>query len=167
MFAFAGLCGVTLYFLFENIALTYTMASNVGVMVSVAPFFTALLAHRFLNGEKLRLNFFIGFAAAILGIGLINFNGVATFKLFLGLIASAVCFAAWSYCVKKLGAVTTSVYIYLVPVVSVICSALMLGEPITLMSASGTLLTLAGLFISERRISFKKAKASAAKADEA
>ena len=30
LFAAAGLCGVTLYFLLENIALTYTFASNVG-----------------------------------------------------------------------------------------------------------------------------------------
>ena len=37
-FAAAGLCGICLYYLFENIALTYTMASNVGVIVSVAPF---------------------------------------------------------------------------------------------------------------------------------
>ena len=33
-FAAAGLCGVTLYFLLENIALTCTLASNVGVLVS-------------------------------------------------------------------------------------------------------------------------------------
>ena len=32
LFAAAGLCGVTLYYLLENIALTYTMASNVGVL---------------------------------------------------------------------------------------------------------------------------------------
>ncbi|MCB6367639.1 DMT family transporter, partial [Intestinibacillus massiliensis] len=31
-FALAGLCGVCLYYLLENIALTYTMASNVGVI---------------------------------------------------------------------------------------------------------------------------------------
>lgn len=36
-FAAAGLCGVTLYFLLENIALTYTQASNVGVLVAVSP----------------------------------------------------------------------------------------------------------------------------------
>ena len=35
--AAAGLTGVTLYFLLENIALVYTTASNVGVIVSVAP----------------------------------------------------------------------------------------------------------------------------------
>ncbi len=37
-FAAAGLCGICLYYLLENIALTYTMASNVGVIISVAPF---------------------------------------------------------------------------------------------------------------------------------
>lgn len=37
-FAAAGLSGVCLYYLLENIALTYTMASNVGVIISVAPF---------------------------------------------------------------------------------------------------------------------------------
>lgn len=42
-FAAAGLCGITLYYLLENIALTYTLASNVGVIISIAPFFTAIL----------------------------------------------------------------------------------------------------------------------------
>lgn len=31
LFAVAGLCGIYLYYLLENIALTYTMASNVGL----------------------------------------------------------------------------------------------------------------------------------------
>ena len=39
LFAGAGLCGVCLYYLLENIALTYTLASNVGVILSVIPFF--------------------------------------------------------------------------------------------------------------------------------
>ena len=41
-FVLAGLCGICLYYLLENIALTYTLASNVGVIISVAPFFTAI-----------------------------------------------------------------------------------------------------------------------------
>lgn len=57
-FAAAGLCGVTLYFLAENMALTYTTASNVGVIVSAAPLFTAILA-RFVwkDGERLNGSF--------------------------------------------------------------------------------------------------------------
>ena len=67
LFAAAGLCGVTLYFLLENIALTYTFASNVGVIISIAPFFTAFLANWLLDGEPLRKRFFVGFAAALTG----------------------------------------------------------------------------------------------------
>ena len=37
--AAAGATGVFGYYLLENIALTYTMASNVGVIAAVAPFF--------------------------------------------------------------------------------------------------------------------------------
>ena len=75
-FAAAGLCGICLYYLLENIALTYTMASNVGVIISVAPFFTAVLSHVFLKTEeKLKVQFFIGFAVAMTGICLISFSG--------------------------------------------------------------------------------------------
>ena len=76
-FLLAGLCGVCLYYLLENIALTYTTASNVGVILSVAPFFTALLSRLFLKPErKLRTNFFIGFAVAMTGVLLISFGGL-------------------------------------------------------------------------------------------
>ena len=73
----AGICGVTLYFLFENIALTYTMASNVGVIVAISPFFTALFSHIFNPDETLQPRFFLGFLLAIGGIALISFNGQA------------------------------------------------------------------------------------------
>ena len=51
-FAMAGLCGICLYYLLENIALTYTMASNVGIIISVAPFFTAVLSHVFIKQKE-------------------------------------------------------------------------------------------------------------------
>ena len=223
-FAAAGLCGITLYFLLENIALTHTAASNVGVIISVSPFFTALLANWLLDGEKLSAGFFIGFLTAIMGIALISFNGVAVLNLnplgdilallaaitwavysillrkigafgyhtiqttrrifyygllalalalvffpfefgfarfirpanlfnilFLGLGASALCFATWNLAVRTLGAVKTTVYIYLVPVITIVTSVIVLGERITWMSALGTMLALAGLFISGRK----------------
>ena len=74
-FAAAGLCGICLYYLLKNIALTYTMASNVGVIPSVAPFLTAILSRLLLKEEKLQTNFFIGFAVSMAGIILIKFNG--------------------------------------------------------------------------------------------
>lgn len=224
LFAGAGLAGVTLYFLLENIALTHTFASNVGVIVAVSPFFTALLSFWLLKAEKPGLNFFLGFTAAIAGIGLISFSGSTQLQLnplgdllavlaglawsfysiltrkilalgykslqvtrrcffygllfmlpclpfmnfhwdlarfgafvnwsnvvFLGLGASALCFVAWTFAIKRLGAVQSSVYIYLVPVVTVITAALILQERITGMAALGTALTLAGLVVSEIR----------------
>ena len=223
-FALAGLCGICLYYLLENIALTYTMASNVGVIISVAPFFTAIMSHLFLKEEgKLRANFFIGFVVAMIDIFLISFNGsklelnpvgdllallaafvwacysILTKKIssygyhtilttrrvffygilfmiptlfmfdfhlelsrftnpvylfniiFLGLGASALCFVSWNLAVKVLGAVKTSIYIYMVPVITVVTSTLILHEQITALSIIGTLLTLAGLFLSERK----------------
>lgn len=228
-FVAAGLCGICLYYLLENIALTYTMASNVGVIISVAPFFTAILGHLFLKEEgKLRANFFIGFVVAIAGIFLISLNGsklelnpvgdllsllaafvwacysILTKKIssygyntilttrrvffygilfmipalflfdfhldldrftnpvyllniiFLGLGASALCFVSWNFAVKILGAVKTSIYIYMVPVITVVTSVLILHEKITVLSVVGALLTLAGLFLSESKISLRK-----------
>ena len=83
IFALAGLCGICLYYLLENIALNLTMASNVGVIISVAPFFTAVLSHLIPDKarrdgcpkEKLSVNFLIGFAVAMMGIVMISFNG--------------------------------------------------------------------------------------------
>ena len=80
-FAAAGLTGISMYYFMENMALTLTMASNVGVIVSVSPFFTIILASIFLKEEgKMRLNFFLGFIVAMIGIALISFNG-AKFQL--------------------------------------------------------------------------------------
>lgn len=228
-FAAAGLCGICLYYLLENIALTYTMASNVGVIISAAPFFTAVLSHVFLKTEeKLKVQFFIGFAVAMTGIWFISFNGrelelnpvgdilavaaafiwavyslltrkiggyglsmigttrkiftygilfmlpflfVFDFKLdvqrflkpeyalnliYLGLGASALCFVTWNHAVKVLGAVRTSVYIYIVPVITVVTSVIVLKEEITWIAATGIGLTLIGLFLSESKFKFRK-----------
>lgn len=224
VFAGAGLCGICLYYLLENIALTYTMASNVGVIVSIAPFFTAVLFQLLMpSEEKLTLNFFVGFLVAMIGICLISFNGarlelnhtgdvlsiaaaivwafysmltkkISTYGyntiqttrrtfaygivfmiptlfwfdfdielqsllqpecvfnlIYLGVGASALCFVTWNYAIKFLGAVKTSVYIYAIPVITVITSAIILKEHITIMAMVGTAMTLAGLFLSERK----------------
>lgn len=75
-FAAAGLCGVCLYYLTENVALTLTLASNVGVIISIAPLFTALLAWAFYRrGARPSGWFFVGFVVAMIGVGLVSFAG--------------------------------------------------------------------------------------------
>ena len=46
-FVGAGITGLTLYFILENTALEYTLASNVGIIISAAPMFSALLLWAF------------------------------------------------------------------------------------------------------------------------
>ncbi len=75
-YAAAGFCGIVLYFLLENTALTHGLASNVGVIISAAPFFTATLNRLLYRSDRLQVRFFVGFVLAMTGIGLISFNGV-------------------------------------------------------------------------------------------
>lgn len=72
--------------------------------------------------------------------------------LFLGVGASALCFVTWNRAVSLLGAVKTSVYIYLVPVITLFASALLLHEPITWITMLGAVLTLLGSILSERKV---------------
>jgi drug/metabolite transporter (DMT)-like permease len=69
--------------------------------------------------------------------------------LFLGVGASALCYATWNYAVHRLGPVKTSAYIYSIPVVTIIASMLVLHEPITPIAALGMALILVGMALSE------------------
>jgi len=62
-----------------------------------------------------------------------------------------MCFVSWNWAVGVLGAVKTSFYIYIVPVVTIISAVMILQERITPIAFGGAILTLAGLFISERK----------------
>jgi len=101
----AGLCGVTLYFLFENIALTYTYSSNCSVIISTAPFFVALATRLLLKETKLTRSFFIGFVIAMTGVSLVSFAG-HTLKINpLGdglCILAAISWAFYSVFIRKL-----------------------------------------------------------------
>lgn len=81
-FAIAGLTGACLYYLMENIALTYTTAANVGVIVTAAPLFTALVMWKAEGGEERPSNrFFLGFVIAMAGICLISFPSISSVSL--------------------------------------------------------------------------------------
>ena len=211
-----------LYYLLENIALTFSTASNVGVIVSASPLFAALFSLVLSRGaDRPKWNFLGGFLLSMGGICLISFNGsqmsldlrgdllaviaamvwavyslltkkigsfgwnvilttrriffygilfmipasaflpfrwdlgrlangsYAAMLLYLGLGACAMCFVTWNYAIKTLGPVKTMVYIYLVPVITVICSVLILHETVNVLSGVGTALTLAGLVLSQ------------------
>ena len=218
LFFLAGLSGICLYYLAENVALVYTRASNVGVIVCLSPFFTALLGRFSSSREPLGGWFFAGLALSLAGVGLICWGGekevsfnwrgdllaasagliwaaysllvkrITTLSLpalpvtrrifmwgivcmipaaaldgfsvsaaelldpvmggnllFLGLVASGLCFVFWSVTVRALGAVASAVYIYLIPVVTVATAIVVLGDPFTAPVVCGMVLVIAGL----------------------
>ena len=220
-FAGAGFVGVSLYFMLENIALTYTSSANCSVIISSAPFFVAIAMRLFAHGERMSRSFYVGFVVAMTGIALLSFSGrelhlnplgdllcllaavcwaaycVLLFKLepfhydtlmvtrrifsygllfmlpvvlatgtafpvdkllkpvnllnflYLGLCASALCFVTWNVAQKRIGAVKTSAYIYLSPVVTIVASWLLLGDAILPAALLGSALTLCGLALSQ------------------
>lgn len=67
--------------------------------------------------------------------------------LFLSIGASFVCYLMWNAAVKNLGAEKTSGYIYIVPLVTILASTLILGEPVTITTLLGAALILGGVFM--------------------
>ena len=67
--------------------------------------------------------------------------------LFLGVVASFACFALWSFVIKKIGAISASNYIYLNPVSTVVASALVLHEHMTILAFMGAGSILLGVYI--------------------
>ena len=81
--------------------------------------------------------------------------------LYLGVGASAICFVLWNKALSLLGSVSTNVYIYLTPVVTLFASALILHEPVTLQALAAIALILAGLWLSQRKTGALSEEASA------
>lgn len=75
--------------------------------------------------------------------------------LFLGVGASAMGFFLWNLSTKWIGAIKTSVYIYVSPIVTVVLSVLILQEKMTVISVAGAILILTGLIISQKKMEVK------------
>lgn len=75
LYVFAGLSGVVVYQFAENVAINFTTASNVSVIVSICPLFTAIIAQIFLKEKHITPFFIIGFLFCIFGISLVSLNG--------------------------------------------------------------------------------------------
>lgn len=71
--------------------------------------------------------------------------------LFLGVVASLLCYAAWGLTVKHLGSTRATNYLYINPVVATITSAAILGERITILAVAGAAMILTGIWMVERR----------------
>ena len=77
--------------------------------------------------------------------------GILLELLFLGAIASTLCFYLWGWTIRKLGAVITTNYVYFNPVVAILCAWTVLGERITVWFLLGTVLILVGMVLADKK----------------
>jgi drug/metabolite transporter (DMT)-like permease len=70
--------------------------------------------------------------------------------LFLGLLASLICYWTWNVVIIKLGAVRSTNYLYINPIVAMITSHIVLNEHITPLAMVGTTLILVGMYLAQK-----------------
>jgi drug/metabolite transporter (DMT)-like permease len=70
--------------------------------------------------------------------------------LFLGITASLLCYFFWNMVIKHLGAVKSTNYVYIVPIITLIASSLILDETITVYAIAGMIMILTGVIWAER-----------------
>ena len=217
-----GITGGSLFFVAENSAVGLTYVNNVSFITSTSPLITVILGIVFVKSIKATWTLITGSLIALLGVGIVIFNGsfilhlnpwgdllalltavcwavysllmkavsskysavfitrkiffyglvtvlpmflidpwTATFSmlmtpkvvlnlLFLGLIASFLCFALWTVVSARLGVMTASNYQYLNPITTVVASAIFLSEPMTAIAYMGSALILIGVAVSNK-----------------
>lgn len=220
-FMLGGLFGGSIYFISENVALEYTLVSNVSLITSLSPLLTVLLIGFVYRTDRVTKETIIGSIIAFIGVGLVIFNssfsisikplgdllsllaavswaiysiiikklsplysalfitrktffyGVITaipflliepeitpptvlFEpklianlLFLALFCSMFAYLMWASINAKIGAVKASNYMYFQPVVTLICSYIILGEKISIVGYTGCALILLGVWLAD------------------
>ena len=111
VFAGAGLTGIAAYYVCENIALAYSSASNVGIIVSIAPLTTALVSIPLLKQERIDKRIALGFLMASIGVFFVMTNGI--FMLELSPIGDFLALAAtvgWAFYSILLKRIDTDIY---------------------------------------------------------
>ena len=71
--------------------------------------------------------------------------------LFLGVVASMLCFLSWNWVIGKLGAVVATNWVYFNPITTILFAWWLLHEQITPWFLLGTLLILVGMYLCDRK----------------
>lgn len=222
MFCLCGLAAGSLYFIAENTALEYTLATNVSLLTSLSPLITAFLISFLYKSQKLGLGTWAGSVVAILGVCCVVFNSSSSLEvrplgdflslaaacswavyslilrglnahydvwfisrktffygvvtalpflafeagptdyaevlsrpqvysnlLFLGVGASTAAYVLWALSVKNLGPLKANNYMYFQSIVTLVVSAIVLGEHVTAIGYVGIFLIIAGLWLGD------------------
>lgn len=229
MLMLSGIAGGSLYFLTENMALRYSTASNVAILVGTTPLMTALLLACFYRDERMSHRQLAGSMIAFLGVVLVVLNGQLILHLnplgdtlalsaaltwglyslcmkpltahydarfitrkvfgyglltiipwfmfveplntditilqrpvvwmnivYLGSIASLLCYLIWNWILPRLGIVQATNIVYSQTAFTMAISAVVLGERITWMAILGTLVLIGGMIMTNKKMIQKK-----------
>jgi drug/metabolite transporter (DMT)-like permease len=66
-------------------------------------------------------------------------------------VASLICYWLWNIVLEKIGAIRSTNYLYINPIVAMIASYFILDERITALAIVGTLLILVGVYLAESK----------------
>lgn len=70
---------------------------------------------------------------------------------YLGIFGSGVAFLCWNLAISKLDASKAAIFLYLIPVLTIIIGMTFLHESLTLFNIIGAILILSGIYISEKK----------------
>ena len=76
--------------------------------------------------------------------------------LFLGVVASMLCFLLWSWVIYRLGAVAATNWVYFNPITTIVFAWWLLHEQITPWFLLGTVFILVGMYLSDKRAKANK-----------
>lgn len=71
--------------------------------------------------------------------------------LFLGVVASMLCYLVWNWVISKLGAVVATNWVYFNPITTIIFAWWLLHEQITVWFLLGTFLILLGMYLADKK----------------
>ena len=81
-------------------------------------------------------------------INLTGFNAIGFINLtFLGVVCSALCYLLYNFSIKKLNVLICSIFINIMPIITIITSIFVLNEKFTLLQFLGTVLIIISVFL--------------------
>lgn len=115
LFMLCGLFGGSIYFIAENVALEYTLVSNVSLITSLSPLITMLFVGFIYKADRPGRGTILGSFVAFIGVALVIFNSSFSLDIkplgdLLSLLA-AVSWAVYSIVLKQLNALYSALYI--------------------------------------------------------
>ena len=90
--------------------------------------------------------------ATILSFSIFNFQlSIILNLLFLGVVASMLCYLTWNWVISKLGPVVATNWVYFNPITTIIFAWWLLREQITVWFLLGSALILIGMYLADRK----------------